>query len=73
MLEHARSTLAREAKGPVAAPPVLKGELQAVADAVGAWPQVSATTHAAWSRSSAGAIALAQARMRRARASATAR
>ena len=42
MLEHARSTLAREAKGPVAAPPVLKGELQAVADAVGAWPQVSA-------------------------------
>ena len=45
MIEQARSTLPRDAKGPVVAPPLLKGDLQAVADAVGAWPEVAATTH----------------------------
>lgn len=38
-------TLPREAKGPLAPPPVLGGALQAVADAVTAWPDVEATTH----------------------------
>ena len=45
MIDQAHSTLPREAKGPLAGPPVLKGDLQAVAEAVGAWPEVTATTH----------------------------
>ena len=36
MTDQARSTLPREAKGPLAPPPALKGELQA-ADAAWAW------------------------------------
>ena len=45
MTDQAHSTLPREAKGPLAPPPALKGDLQAVAEAVGAWPEVTATTH----------------------------
>ena len=45
MTDQAHSTLPRDAKGPLAPPPALKGELQAVAEAVGAWPEVTATTH----------------------------
>ena len=45
MTEHAHSTLAREAKGRVAPPPTLAGDLKAVADAVASWPEVAATTH----------------------------
>ena len=45
MSEQALSTLPREAKGPLAPPPVLDGPLQAVADAIAAWPEVEATTH----------------------------
>lgn len=45
VMEQALFILAREAKGPVAAPPVLTGELQAVVEAVAAWPEVEATTH----------------------------
>ena len=45
MTQQALSTLPRQAKGPLAPPPVLGGALQAVADAVAAWPGVEATTH----------------------------
>ena len=45
MIEHALSTLRRDAKGPLAPPPVLGGSVQSVADAVAGWPQVEATTH----------------------------
>ncbi len=45
MTEQALSTLPREAKGPLAPPPVLDGPFQAVADAIAAWPEVDATTH----------------------------
>ncbi len=45
MSEQALFTLPREAKGPLAPTPVLGGALQAVADAVAAWPGVEATTH----------------------------
>ncbi len=45
MVQQAQSTLPREAKGPIAAAPVLRGDLQAVVDAVAAWPGVEATTH----------------------------
>lgn len=45
MTEQAHSTLAREAKGPLAPPPVLDGMIRAVADAIAAWPEVEATTH----------------------------
>ena len=45
MTQHVHSTLPREAKGPVALAPRLKGDLQAVADAVASWPDVAATTH----------------------------
>ena len=45
MIELAYSTLAREAKGPMAAPPRLQGDLQAVVDRVAAWPGVTASTH----------------------------
>ena len=45
MTEQALSTLPREAKGRIAPPPAIKGELKAVADAVATWPQVDATTH----------------------------
>ena len=44
-MERAQSTLPREAKGRIAPPPVLGGDLQAVADAVASWPDVAATTH----------------------------
>ncbi len=45
MTHQAVSTLPREAKGPLAPPPVLGGSVQAVADAIAAWPEVEATTH----------------------------
>ncbi len=45
MTNQAFSTLHREAKGPLAPPPVLGGTVQAVADSVAAWPEVEATTH----------------------------
>ena len=45
MTDQALSTLSRDAKGPLAAPPVLGGPIQAVADAVSAWPLVQASTH----------------------------
>ena len=45
MTEQALSTLPREAKGPLAPPPVLDGAIQAVADAIAAWPEVQTTTH----------------------------
>ena len=45
MTEQAHSTLPREAKGPLAPPPTLTGDLRTVAEAVGAWPEVTATTH----------------------------
>ncbi|WP_428395768.1 luciferase family protein [Lichenicoccus sp.] len=45
MTDQALSTLPREAKGPLAPPPMLGGPVQAVADAVAAWPEVEATTH----------------------------
>ena len=41
----ALSTLPREAKGPLAPPPVLDRQFQTVADAVAAWPEVVATMH----------------------------
>ncbi len=45
MTRQALSTLPREAKGPLAPPPMLDEPLRAVADAVAAWPEVEATTH----------------------------
>ncbi len=45
MTEHAHSTLPREAKGRMAPPPTLSGDLQSVADRVASWPEVAATTH----------------------------
>jgi len=45
MTDHALSILPREAKGPFAPPPVLGGPVQAVANAIAAWPDVEATTH----------------------------
>ena len=45
MSDRGQSTLPREAKGPLAPPPVLSGDLQAVVDAVVAWPEVGASTH----------------------------
>jgi hypothetical protein len=45
MTGHAQSTLAREAKGPLAPPPILAGDLAAVADGVASWSGVAATTH----------------------------
>ena len=45
MADQAHSTLPREAKGPLAPPPVLRSDLQAVVEAVRAWPEVTATTH----------------------------
>ena len=45
MIEQALSTLPREAKGPLAPPPVLGGSIQAVADVVAGWPDIEATTH----------------------------
>ncbi|MBE7217252.1 MAG: DUF5519 family protein [Caulobacteraceae bacterium] len=45
MIEKAQSTLPREAKGAIAPPPRLEGDLQAIVDAVSAWPGVEATTH----------------------------
>ena len=45
MTEQAQSTLPRDAKGPLAPPPRLEGELQAVVDAVTVWPEVEASIH----------------------------
>ena len=45
MTDEARSTLPREAKGPLAAAPRLQGDLQIVVDRVAAWPGVEASTH----------------------------
>lgn len=45
MIEHAQDTLPRDAKGPLAPPPRLGGELQAVVDAVAAWPGVEVSMH----------------------------
>lgn len=45
MTMQALSTLPRDAKGPLAPPPALDGPIQAVADAIAAWPDVEATTH----------------------------
>ncbi len=45
MIEQTLSTLPREAKGPLAPPPVLGGSIQAVADAIAGWPEIEATTH----------------------------
>ncbi len=45
MTDKALSTLPREAKGPLAPPPPLDGDLKLVADAVAAWPGVEASTH----------------------------
>ncbi len=45
MTDQAISTLPREAKGPLAPPPLLGGTVQAVADAIAAWPEVEASTH----------------------------
>ena len=45
MTEQALSTLPRGSKGPLAPPPILGGQIQKVADAVAAWPEVEATTH----------------------------
>ena len=45
MIELAKSTLPRGAKGPIAAAPHLAGKLQAVVDQVSAWPGVQTTTH----------------------------
>ena len=45
MTDQALSTMQRGAKGPLAPPPVLGGTVQAVADAIAAWPEVEATTH----------------------------
>ena len=45
MPKQALSTLPREAKGPLAPPPAPGGAIQAVADAIAAWPEVQATTH----------------------------
>ena len=45
MTDQALSTLPREAKGPLAPPPRLGGQIQAVSDAVAAWPEIEATTH----------------------------
>lgn len=47
MTDTALATLPREAKGPLAPPPVLDGEIGRVAGAIAAWPGVTATTH--WS------------------------
>jgi hypothetical protein len=44
-MEEAHSTLPRDAKGPMAAPPRLQGDLQVVIDQVAAWPAVEASTH----------------------------
>lgn len=45
MIDQAHSTLPRDAKGPLAPAPALKGDLQAVADAVASWGDVASTTH----------------------------
>ena len=45
MIDQALATLPREAKGPLAPAPMLGGTIQAVADAISAWPEIEATTH----------------------------
>ena len=54
MTQKALSTLPREAKGPLAPPPVLGAPIKAVADAIAAWPDVQATTH--WHLNDAGRV-----------------
>jgi len=45
MPDQALSTLPREAKGPLAPPPVLNGPVQAVVGEIATWPEIKATTH----------------------------
>ena len=45
MTTQAHGTLPRDAKGPLAPPPKLDGPLQAVIDAVSAWPGIRTTVH----------------------------
>lgn len=45
MSERAQGTLTRTEKGPVCPPPILDGQLDAVARVVSGWPAVIATTH----------------------------
>ncbi len=45
MIEQAQYTLPRSAKGPMAPPPRLRGDLQAVVDTVAAWPEVQVSMH----------------------------
>ena len=45
MVDQAFSILPRDAKGPVTAAPLMRGDLQAVVDGVSTWPGVEATTH----------------------------
>ena len=45
MNQQALFTVPREAKGPLAPPPLLEGLLRTVSDAIAAWPEVEATTH----------------------------
>ena len=45
MTERAKGTLARADKGPLCPPPVLDGQLDAVAGVIAGWPGVTATTH----------------------------
>ena len=45
MIEQAQQTLPRSAKGPLAPPPRLQGDLQAVVEAVAAWPEVQVSMH----------------------------
>ena len=47
MSYRAAGTLNRDQKGPLAAPPPLRGDLKTIADSVASWPNVSATMH--WS------------------------
>lgn len=54
MIEQAQYTLPRSAKGPLAPPPKLQGDLQAVVDTVAAWPEVQATMH--WHFSDPGRV-----------------
>ena len=45
MLDQTLATLPREAKGAIAPPPPLEGQLNDAAEAISAWPGVVATSH----------------------------
>lgn len=45
MTERAKGTLTRADKGPICPPPILDGQMGAVASIIAGWPGVSATTH----------------------------